>query len=106
MIVTLWLVNGKQIKYWNHRHLREIDCSLAVVGGLALNAGANQYTCPAYSTKKCFIAAVAGNITTTENIGWRAGPMSSLLLLDVCDWNQSFKLCCLPVTCETENLNN
>ena len=51
---------------------------------LALNAGANQDTCPAYSTKKCFIvAAAAGNITTTVNKGRQAGPMSSLLLVDV-----------------------
>ena len=37
---------------------------------LVLNAGANQYTHPAYRTKKCFIAAAAaGNITTTVNKG-------------------------------------
>ena len=52
---------------------------------LALNAGANQYTDPTYSAKKCFIvAAAAGNITTTVNKGRQAGPMSSLLLLDLC----------------------
>ena len=49
-----------------------------------LNPGANQYTGPACGAKKCFIvAAVAGDITTTVNKGRRAGPMSSLLLLDV-----------------------
>ena len=69
-----------------HRYLREIDCSLTVVGRppLALNPGANQYTSPAYSAKKCFIvAAAAGNITTTVNKGRQSKPMSSLLLLDV-----------------------
>ena len=46
-----------------------------------LNPGANQYTGPA---KKCFIAAAAaGDITTIVNKGRWAGPMSSLLLLDV-----------------------
>ena len=51
---------------------------------LALNPGANQYTGPAGGAKKCFIAAAAaGDITTTVNKGKRAGPMSSLLLLDV-----------------------
>ena len=51
---------------------------------LALNPGANQYTGPACGAKKCFIAAAAaGDITTTINKGRRAGPMSSLLLLDV-----------------------
>ena len=40
-----------------HRHLREIDCSLAIVGGLAvawamgLNPRANQDTGPAFSVK-------------------------------------------------------
>ena len=48
---------------------------------LVLNPGANQYTGPA---KKCFIAAAAaGDITTIVNKGRWAGPMSSLLLLDV-----------------------
>ena len=51
---------------------------------LALNPGANQCTGPACGAKKCFIvAAVAGNITTTVNKGRQAGPMSSLLLLNV-----------------------
>ena len=51
---------------------------------LALNVGTNQYTCPAYSAKKCFIATAArGDITTTVNRGRRAGPISSLLLLYV-----------------------
>ena len=51
---------------------------------LALNPGANQYTGPACGAKKCFIAAAAaGNITTTVNKGRHAGPISSLLLLDV-----------------------
>ena len=61
---------------WWHRHLREIDCSLAVVGGLATGAecGANQYTCHPYGAKKCFIvAAAAGDITTTVNRGRWAG---------------------------------
>ena len=60
-----------------HIHLREIDCSLAVVGGPAASAesGAYQYTGPAYSTKKCFMvaAAVASYITTTVNKGRRPG---------------------------------
>ena len=51
---------------------------------LALNLGVNQYTGPACGAKKCFIAAAAaGNITTTINKARQAGPMSSLLLLDV-----------------------
>ena len=51
---------------------------------MALNLGANQYTGPACGTKKCFTAAAAaGDITTTLNKGRRAGPMSSLFLLDV-----------------------
>ena len=54
-----------------HRHLREIDCLSAIVGGpasawaMALNPGANQYTGPAFSTKACFL--VAGDITTSVN---------------------------------------
>ena len=49
-----------------------------------LNQGANQYTGPSCGTKKCFIAAAAaGDITSTVNKGRRAGPMGSLLLLDV-----------------------
>ena len=53
---------------------------------LALNLGANQYTGPACGAKKCFIgAAAAGYITTTVNKGRQAGPMSSLLILDVYD---------------------
>ena len=39
----------------NHRHLREIGCSLAIVGGvgqlLALNVGANQHNCLSYGAK-------------------------------------------------------
>ena len=60
-----------------HRHLKEIDCSLAIVSGQAtiwamvLNLGANQYTGPAYSTKACFI--VAGDITTTVSEGGQLG---------------------------------
>ena len=46
--------------------------------------GANQYTGPACGAKKCLIAAAAaGDITISVNKGRRAGPMSSLLLLDV-----------------------
>ena len=70
----------------NHRHLWEIDCPLAIVGRPATGAecGANQYTCPAYGAKKCFIAAArAGDITTSVNKGKRARPMISLLFLDV-----------------------
>ena len=49
-----------------------------------LNAGANQYACPACGAKKCFIVlAAADDITTTVNKSRQAGPMSSLLLLDV-----------------------
>ena len=45
-----------------HRHLREIDCSLAIVGGsaAALNVGANQYTLPTYSTKKVLHSSWCG----------------------------------------------
>ena len=68
----------------DHRHLREIDRSSAIVGGpaaawaMVLNPGANQYTGPAFSAKDCFM--VADNITTSVNKGRRAGPMSSLLI--------------------------
>ena len=81
----LELIESKHMSSY-HRNLREIDCSSAIVGGPAAGAesGANQYTGPACGAKKCFIAAaVAGNITTTVNKGRQAGPMSSLLLLDV-----------------------
>ena len=51
---------------------------------LALDPGANQYSGPTYGAKKCFIvAAVAGDITTTVNKGRQAGPVSSLLFIDV-----------------------
>ena len=51
---------------------------------LALNPGANQYTCLIYSAKKCLIAAAAaGDITTTVNRGRQPRPMSNLRLLDV-----------------------
>ena len=54
-----------------------------------LNPGANQYTGPSCAAKKCFIvAAVVGDITTTVNKGRQAGPMSSLLLLDVYEYDQ------------------
>ena len=59
---------------------------------LALYPGANQYTGPACGAKKCFIvAAAAGDITTTINKGRRAGPMSSLLLLDVYGYHSVYK---------------
>ena len=51
-----------------HRHLRETDRSLAIVGSptfdsaMALNPGANQCTSPAFSAKACFM--VAGDITS------------------------------------------
>ena len=66
-----------------HRHLREIDCSSAIVGrmaaawAMALNPGANQYTGPEFSAKACFM--VADNITTSVNKGRWAWPMSGLL---------------------------
>ena len=53
---------------WVHRHLRETDRSLAIVGSptfdsaMALNPGANQCTSPAFSAKACFM--VAGDITS------------------------------------------
>ena len=57
-----------------HRHLREIDCSLAVVVGLTTGAecgGKSKHVAP----KKCFIVAVAaGDITTPVNEGRRARP--------------------------------
>ena len=64
-----------------HRHLREIDCLSAIVGGpasawaMALNPGANQYTGPAFSTKACFL--VAGDITTSVNKGRQAGDITT-----------------------------
>ena len=60
-----------------HRHLREIDCSLAIVGrtaavwAMALYPGPNQYTGPTFSAKACFM--VAGDITTSVNKGRQAG---------------------------------
>ena len=63
-----------------HRQLREIDCSLAVVGKPAAGAESRGKSIH-WPAKKCFIvAAVAGNITTTVNKGKQAGSMSSLLL--------------------------
>ena len=54
---------------------------------MVLNTGANQYTCPTYSTKVCFIVATAGgDITTSVNKGRWARPISGLLLLDVYGW--------------------
>ena len=59
---------------------------------MALNPGTNQYSGPACGAKKCFIeAGEAGDITTTVNKGRRAGPMSSLLLLDVYGRDASLK---------------
>ena len=61
----------------DHRHLREIYCSLAIVGGLAaawpiaLNPRAKQYTYPTFSAKACFMVAV--DITTSVNKGRQAG---------------------------------
>ena len=69
---------------WVHRHLRETDRLLAIVGSptsdwaMALNPGANQYTGPAFSIKACFM--VAGAITTSVNKGRWAVPMSGLLV--------------------------
>ena len=57
----------------NHRHLREIYCSPAIVGrpaapwAMALNPGANEYTGPSLSAKACCM--VAGDITTSVNKG-------------------------------------
>ena len=48
---------------------------------MAVNAGANQYTGPAHSTKVCFM--VVGNITTTVSKGRQAGSISSLCIWDV-----------------------
>ena len=48
---------------------------------MVLNPGANQYTCPAYSAKVCFMAA--GDITTSVYKGRQARAMGGLLLLDV-----------------------
>ena len=66
----------------DHRRLREIDHSTAIVGGsaaacaMALNPGAYQYTGPTFRHKACFM--VAGYITTRVNKGRWAGPMSGL----------------------------
>ena len=76
--------NATVEKSFIHRHLREIDCSSAIVGGpvspwaMALNMGVNQCTGPAFSTKACFM--VAGDITTSVNKGRQAGPTSCLLI--------------------------
>ena len=47
---------------YEHRHIREIDCSSAIVGGLATaySHGAESGAAP-----KCFLMVV-GNITTTS----------------------------------------
>ena len=61
-------------------------------GPLVLNPGANQYTGPPCGAKKCFIAAAAaGNISTTVIKGRQAGPLSSLLILDV--YGQTYFYC-------------
>ena len=62
-----------------HRHLREIDCSLAgrqLYTAMALIPGANQYTGLAYSAIVCFM--LVGDISTTDNKGRQAAPMSGL----------------------------
>ena len=62
-----------------HRHLREIDCSSALVGGPAAGAvsGGQINTLVPHVAPK---VAAAADITTTVNKGRQAGPMSSLLL--------------------------
>ena len=81
--------------YSSHRHLRDIDSSLSIVGGLAVGAesGGKSIHWPQCGAKKCFIAAAeVGNISTTVNKGRWAGPMSSLLLIDVYDSSCSSSL--------------
>ena len=87
----------------NHRHLREIGCSLAIVGGPAAGAecGGKSTQLPLIWCKKCFIAAAAaGNITTTVNKGRPGRPMSSLLLLDVYGHNPKMFFVSFPVVVE------
>ena len=67
--------------WFHHRHLREIDCSLAVVGRPAAECGGKSIHLPTYSAKKCFIAAApAGGITTIVNKGRQVRPMKSTSL--------------------------
>ena len=61
----------------DHKHLREIDCSLAATWAMALNLGVNQYTGPAISAKACFW----WQSTTNVNKGRQAWPMSGLFIL-------------------------
>ena len=96
-VVVVWLFYRKQrVSHYYHRHLRDIDRSLAIVGGpaalraMALNPGANQYTGPAFGAKAFFV--VAGNkllvswssldkeLHASVNKGRWAGPMSGLLI--------------------------
>ena len=59
-----------RLTYVIHRHLKEIDHSLAMVGGsaaawaMAMNLRENQYTGPAFSAKACFM--VAGMLVSTN----------------------------------------
>ena len=68
----------------DHRHLRENDHSLAIVGrpaailAMALNPGTNQYTGHIHSAKACCMVAV--NITTRVNKGGQARQMSCVLI--------------------------
>ena len=67
-----WKVTGDDFLTCPHRHLREIDCSLAVVGGPAAGAecGGKSIHLPCIQRQIDFIAAAAaGNITTTVNKG-------------------------------------
>ena len=78
----MWRLLYRILLHCNHRHLRKIDCSAAVVGRLPVGAesGGKSIPWPRMWSQKCFIAAAAaGDITTTVNKGRQAGPMSSLL---------------------------
>ena len=61
---------------------------MAVVGGLAVGTECRVKSIhmPCMWCQMCFIAA-AGDITNTLNNDRRAGPMSSLLVLDVYAFN-------------------
>ena len=67
-----------------HRHIKETDCSLAIVGGPAAACchgaafRAYHHTGPTYIAKACYTAV--GNIASTVNIGRQAGRMSGQLL--------------------------
>ena len=76
MLIEICGIQSKGFIMDDHKHLREIDCSLAATWAMALNLGVNQYTGPAISAKACFW----WQSTTNVNKGRQAWPMSGLFI--------------------------